>query len=234
MQNLKMRTVTKLLSRAYTTSSPSVLVIGGDGALGRAVVNSFQRQGLGVLSVDFTSNHSASSNRLLSSRQSWRANTQDLLEHVKSQNLKFDSIVNVAGRWLGDNASTESIMASFDVMIDVNLKTALSAAHLASVSLKEGGLLVLTGALPVYKGGTGYMLSYGTSKAAVHHMVKSLAEPSSSGLPKNARTICILPSTIDTPSNRVAMPTADFSGWTRPEIIADCLVHWSRESSGVF
>jgi dihydropteridine reductase len=71
---------------------------------------------------------------------------------------------------------------------------------------------VLTGANAALTG-TGGMIAYGMAKAAVHQLTKSLAS-SSSGLPKGATTLCLLPITLDTPGNRAAMPGADTSSWT--------------------
>lgn len=54
------------------------------------------------------------------------------------------------------------------------------------------------------------MIGYGLAKAAVHHLVRSLANDSS-GLPNNSNVLAILPITLDTPMNRNWMPKADFS-----------------------
>lgn len=58
------------------------------------------------------------------------------------------------------------------------------------------------------------------AKAAVHHLVKSLAAPKS-GLPDSAVTLAILPVTLDTPMNRKFMPKADFSSWTPLSYVAE-------------
>lgn len=64
------------------------------------------------------------------------------------------------------------------------------------------------------------MIGYGMAKAAVHQLVKSLSAPKS-GLPKDAKTVAILPVTLDTPMNRKFMPKADFSSWTPLEYVAE-------------
>jgi NAD(P)-dependent dehydrogenase (short-subunit alcohol dehydrogenase family) len=45
------------------------------------------------------------------------------------------------------------------------------------------------------------------------------------------RVCALLPSTIDTPANRAAMPDADFSRWTSPAQIADVLVWLASEAA---
>ena len=52
------------------------------------------------------------------------------------------------------------------------------------------------------------MIGYGMAKAAIHHLVKSLAVPDKSGLPEATFTAAILPITLDTPMNRKWMPNA--------------------------
>jgi NAD(P)-dependent dehydrogenase (short-subunit alcohol dehydrogenase family) len=92
------------------------------------------------------------------------------------------------------------------------------------------------------------MLAYGVSKAAVVHTARSLAQ---GGLPSKAKSIVIAPyvtssirlfalnshfdptslselsETIDTPTNRAAMPDTDTSSWTPPAFIAERLFAWS-------
>lgn len=57
------------------------------------------------------------------------------------------------------------------------------------------------------------MIGYGTAKASVNHLTKSLAAPEG-GLPANSTVVAILPEVLDTPNNRKWMPKADTSSWT--------------------
>ena len=61
------------------------------------------------------------------------------------------------------------------------------------------------------------MGAYAASKSAVHRLTESLAEEL-----KNERITvnAVLPSIIDTPSNRAQMPDADHSRWVAPEALA--------------
>ena len=63
--------------------------------------------------------------------------------------------------------------------------------------------------------------AYAVSKAALVALVKNVAaEGQKFGVTANV----ILPSTIDTPANRAAMPKVDSSRWVKPESIAKLLV----------
>lgn len=70
------------------------------------------------------------------------------------------------------------------------------------------------------------MIGYGMAKAAVHHLVQSLAAPKS-GLPEGTTVLAILPVTLDTPMNRKWMPKSDFSTWTSLSYIAETFHKWT-------
>jgi dihydropteridine reductase len=88
------------------------------------------------------------------------------------------------------------------------------------------------------------MLAYGLSKVGTHHFVQTLGEITGRAmttrskrqkarrLRKDSRyldtlsVIGVLPTTIDTPSNRKAMPEANFEDWTKPADIAKELGYW--------
>ena len=70
--------------------------------------------------------------------------------------------------------------------------------------------------------------AYAASKAGVAQLTRTLqAEVAADGLRVNA----IVPTTIDTPTNREAMPDADFASWTSPAQIAQVVLWLSSDSS---
>jgi NAD(P)-dependent dehydrogenase (short-subunit alcohol dehydrogenase family) len=71
--------------------------------------------------------------------------------------------------------------------------------------------------------------AYGVSKAGLNSLIQTIAkEVRDQGITANV----VMPSTIDTPANRKAMPKADFSRWVRPAAIAEQIVSLASESSG--
>ena len=78
-----------------------------------------------------------------------------------------------------------------DLVLKQSVWSSVIASRLASLFLRPGGLLTLTGARPALEG-TPSMIGYGMAKAAVHQLVKSLAAPNS-GLPDSACAVAILP-----------------------------------------
>merc|ERR1719281_2182395 len=117
-------------------------------------------------------------------------------------------------------------------MIESSVYSSVVAAQVASEALKPGGLLVLPGAAAAL-GPTAWSLPYGTAKAAVHHLVRSLADAEAAGLPTGTKTIGIAPQTLDTPQNREAMPEADKSTWATLDEVAERLEAWCTDPSSV-
>ncbi|MGH9697464.1 MAG: SDR family oxidoreductase, partial [Bryobacteraceae bacterium] len=61
---------------------------------------------------------------------------------------------------------------------------------------------------------------YAASKAGVHRLTETLAAEFKGKITVNA----VLPSTIDTPTNRRDMPKADFAKWVRPQELAEVIL----------
>ena len=113
----------------------------------------------------------------------------------------------------------------------------------------NGGLFVAIGATAALSSTPG-MLGYGLSKVATHHYVQTLGETSGKAVTTKSKrklarrirnhsstqsylnrlsVVGILPTTIDTPANRQAMPNEDFSGWTNSIDIAKEIGLWMRK-----
>jgi len=203
----------------------TVLVYGGGGALGREIVQKFKNDKIYTISVDLTTNDEASQDIKI------QGNSMDQdVQTIKTvlDDTKLDALICVAGGWAGGNIATESSLSAVDKMWKFNVQSAICASHVAALHLKEGGLLVLTGA-SAGLGGTPGMIGYGVAKAATHQLVSSLAAPDSK-MPKNSTILAILPVTLDTPANRTAMPTADHSTWTPLKDVAEKLCGWVQHA----
>ncbi|KAJ1666560.1 hypothetical protein IW140_004596 [Coemansia sp. RSA 1813] len=207
----------------------SVIVYGGRGALGAAVVSLFRKHSWGVINVDFSDNSDAHGNVMVETdaAQSLSEQGSQITQSVSKilGDSKADAVICVAGGWQGGNAASESFLASADASIKQSVHTSLIAAYIAARHLRPSGLLALTGAVPALDGGTPGMVGYGMAKAAVHHLVASLSMPGS-GVDGGC-VVGILPVTLDTPANRAAMPAADHSSWTPLQDVADMLYQWA-------
>eukprot|EP01027_Heterolobosea_sp_BB2_P024021 GEZU01036143.1.p2 GENE.GEZU01036143.1~~GEZU01036143.1.p2 ORF type:complete len:205 (-),score=81.73 GEZU01036143.1:608-1222(-) len=198
-----------------------VLVYGGRGQLGQAVIRFFKNHAAWkIISIDFAENADAHQNITVPSTGSWQEQADHIESNVKQAlgEDKLDAILCVAGGWAGGNAASDDLIKTTDLMMKQSLNTSIISAHLATKVLKNDGILVLTGAAAA-TGPTPGMIGYGVAKAAVHHLVGSLAAKKS-GLPEQATVAAILPTTLDTPQNRAAMPNANFKNWTPLEEVS--------------
>jgi len=209
-----------------------VLVYGGSGALGRAVVSRFKTSGWHTIAVDFNENLEADRTFQLDSNTPWQRNTERVSAQLRGDGHELHAVINVAGGWHGGAIRNAAVLDSTDRMIDMNFKSSVAAAHMAANNLTaDGGLLILTGSAGALDAAQGHAsLGYCASKAAVHFLVEALASGvgKKEGLPANSRVVGVLPLVIDTPANRASWgAAAKPSEWTSPEVIASLMLQWA-------
>jgi len=83
-----------------------------------------------------------------------------------------------------------------------------------------GGKIINVGAFTAQKGAAN-MGAYIAAKSAVIRLTESMAAELRE---KNINVNCVLPTIIDTPENRAAMPKADPQKWVAPEDLASVIV----------
>ncbi|TWW55361.1 quinoid dihydropteridine reductase a [Takifugu flavidus] len=213
-----------------------VIVYGGNGALGSKCVQHFKSKGWWVASIDMSANDEANVNVTVKMSDSFTEQAAQVTSDV-SQLLgedKVDAILCVAGGWAGGSCRSKDLYKNTDLMWKQSVWTSTISSHLATLHLKQGGLLTLAGAKAALSG-TGGMVGYGMAKAAVHQLCQSLATKNG-GMPSGAAAVAILPVTLDTPMNRKFMPDADFGSWTPLEYVTEMFFNWAtgveRPASG--
>ncbi|KAJ2777807.1 hypothetical protein H4R18_004959 [Coemansia javaensis] len=209
---------------------PLAVVYGGCGALGATVVRLLKERAWRVVSIDLGASADADASVVAAAGSAGLAEQgAQVVRDVGAAlgGAKADAVLCVAGGWQGGNAASAGFLESAERSIGQSVATSLVAAAIAAQHLRPAGLLVLTGAALALDGGTPGMVGYGMAKAAVHHMVASLAMPGS-GV-DGARVAAILPQTLDTPANRSAMPAADTSAWTPLADAAALLLKWAED-----
>jgi NAD(P)-dependent dehydrogenase (short-subunit alcohol dehydrogenase family) len=131
------------------------------------------------------------------------------------------ALVNLVGGFAAGGRVHEAAVEGFENQLRLHLRPTylMSAAAIPAMLDGGGGAIVCVSpraALRPFPGAAGYV----TAKAAVLGFVGALdAEYRGDGIRVNA----VLPSTIDTPANRRAMPRADRSAWVAPEAIAEVI-----------
>jgi len=197
----------------------AVLVAGGTGALGSAVVEDLLAAGYAVTSTWVVPKE----RERIEGREGLTLVEADLTapDSASAAVAAVDglaAVVNLVGGFSSGPRVHETEPADFEKQLRLNLTPAFLLARAAMPVLVERGagafVCVSTrAALRPFSGAAGYV----TSKAAVLAFVKALdAEYRDDGVRCNA----ILPSVIDTPANREAMPDADWSKWVAPAEIA--------------
>lgn len=202
----------------------SVIVTGGFGVLGQAVAQAFAAAGDKVARVDFAKTAHEPLDGALDIGGvdlTDAASTQAALDTVAAAHGGVDVLVNVAGGFTWETLEDGSIDA-WVKMQAMNLLTGATITKLALPALKASaaGRIINIGAGAAGKAAAG-MGAYTASKSGVHRLTEALSEElSGTAVTVNA----ILPSTIDTPTNRADMPDADFATWVQPSAIADVIV----------
>ena len=143
----------------------------------------------------------------------------------------LDALLNIAGGFSWNTLET-SLVEGWHRLFLMNVQTAANASRAATPYLRKShaGRIVNVGANAALKASMG-MGPYAASKAGVHSLTQSLAEElKADGVTVNA----VLPSILDTPTNRADMPKADFASWVAPaELAAVMLFLASPEASAV-
>jgi NAD(P)-dependent dehydrogenase (short-subunit alcohol dehydrogenase family) len=199
--------------------TPEVLVAGGTGALGTAVVKELVASGHPVGATWVVESERE---RLegLEGVELIKADLFDANEAASAVAAISDiaAVVNLVGGYAEGGRVHETEPDEFDRLMRLNLRpnVMLARAAIPRFLNRGGGAFVAVSARPALRPFPG-AAPYIVAKSAVLSFVQTLdAEYRQDGVRANA----ILPSVIDTPANRKAQPNADFDKWVKPEDIA--------------
>ena len=194
----------------------TVIVTGAFGALGRAVVAELCARGHAVAAID-RADAPASSNAAfalggvdLGDPDAAAVAYASVVDRLGA----IAGLVNVAGGFVWEKVADGSI-ESWNAMYAINLRTCVASTVAALPHFRDGGAIVNVGAAGAVQPGVG-MAPYAASKAGVRALTESLAEE----LRGRIRVNAVLPTIIDTPTNRADMLDADRASWVRPEAAA--------------
>lgn len=199
----------------------TAIVTGTSGNLGQAVVKkylaeNFAVEGAGSLSIDSPHYHTVAVNL------TDEIAAGEWIQSVISKHATIDvAVLTVGGFEMNDIAHTKS--SAIAKQIQLNFETAYNVARpVFDQMLKQGsGRIFLVGSKAGLnmKNSKG-MVAYGLSKSLLFRLAELMNDEATG---TTVKTLVIVPSTIDTPQNRAAMPDADFSKWQTPEFIANTI-----------
>ena len=199
-----------------------VVVTGGFGALGSSVVRLALAQETKVAALGHSAKQPTGSALNLGDVDlADEKACERAMAEVERRLGPIYGLVNVAGGF--EMASlAEGGLDPWDRMYRTNLRTALAATYAALplMTARKSGRIVNVGAATAAKG-TAAMGAYAAAKSGIARLTESLAEEMrGKGVTVNA----VLPTIIDTPANRAAMPRADHRKWTAPDDIAEVIL----------
>jgi len=222
---------------AATDSERWVVISGGTGALGRALVGRFLAGGDRVV-VPWIVKREVDALEAGEGEALRRGRIvlveADVAEEAGARRVadvapNAEVLVNAVGGFAGGKAVHETELEVWDRMYRMNVRTAvaLSRALLRGMLARERGSIanIASAAALELPAGLG---AYASSKRAVLALSEILQKEVAA---RRVRVNTILPTTIDTPANRAAMPDADFSRWTAPAAIAE-VIHWLASDAG--
>jgi NAD(P)-dependent dehydrogenase (short-subunit alcohol dehydrogenase family) len=219
-------------------ANAEVIVTGASGALGSGVVRALAASGRRVIAVERDAERAAKAFagiegcRVLaldiSSPEAWAGALGD---------TEIAGAVLVAGTWKGGKRLFEAgADANWSTLMSANLETArvtLQALLPRMVAAKAGSIVAIASRTAVRPWEGARSAGYAASKAALVALVQAAA---AEVLADGVRINALLPSTIDTPANRAAMPKHDPSTWVSVEslsgVIGFLLSDAARDISG--
>jgi NAD(P)-dependent dehydrogenase (short-subunit alcohol dehydrogenase family) len=142
---------------------------------------------------------------------------------------RIDVLCNIAGGFRMGSPVHETKDADWDFLFGVNARSVLNTARAVVPTMLKGGggKIVNIGAFAAQRGAAN-MGAYIASKSAVIRLTESMAAELRE---KNINVNCVLPTIIDTPENRKAMPNADPRKWVAPEDLAGVIVFLASDAS---
>ena len=204
----------------------TALVTGGAGGLGRSVVETLVGEGWDVV-VPVEAGSDLEEREGVSTVVADLTDPDDVSRAVRTAGDGLRAVVNLVGGFAAEQPVATTPLADFERMFALNLRPTYLVTQAALPRLKGGGSIVCVGssaALNPFAGGSGYA----ASKAAVIAFARAVAQE---GKPDGVRCNAIVPTQIDTPANRAAMPESEWHKLVPPAHIASVIAFLCSDAS---
>lgn len=219
----------------------NVLITGGTGILGSAVTKAYLAQGDTVAVTYLFENEVErfkESNPELSEDVTFlyanvteEAEVQNTIKEFLFQFDRLDVLINIVGGFVGGIPTAELEVDRWNFMMNLNLKSVFLCckAAIPDMTAQGYGKIINVSARAGLKGEAG-LSAYCVSKGGVRTLTESLAaEVMDSGVNVNA----IMPSVMDTPMNREAMPDEEHDRWVAPADVAKVICFLTSDDASV-
>ena len=215
----------------------NVVVTGGAGALGAAVVGRLAGAGavchVPAIDEDEAERFPHAGDERVRLSVAGDLAEWDAVERFYSGIEGLWASIHLAGGFdMGGIADAPPDM--FERQVSMNSATCYLCCRAAISAMRrtgDGGRIVNVSARPGLEPRTGAgMAAYAAAKAAVAALTQALAEEvASEGIRVNA----VAPSILDTPANRSAMPDADHAAWPKTAEVAETVVFLASPANAV-
>jgi NAD(P)-dependent dehydrogenase (short-subunit alcohol dehydrogenase family) len=214
----------------------TVVITGAAGNLGRAVADAFAGRGANLVLVDLKNEAlqrvfgAGDSRRLLAAVNLLDQAQLDAMAMQAVERFgRIDVLANLAGGFRMGEPVHATSDTTWKFLIDINAGTLLHAvrAVVPRMLAQGGGRIVNVGAYAAQKGAA-QMGAYIAAKSAVIRLTETLAAELRD---KKINVNCVLPTIIDTPENRAAMPDADPGRWVAPADLARVIVFLASDDA---
>lgn len=231
---------------------PAILVFGGGSALGIEVVSRFVSANWKVVTLDFYDSSvecggvddkicgageegKPSVSLTLPPGAPPRIQLQTARGCLKARGFGdkrgFDVIVNATLGWVGGGLSDDGLFDSLEYMYKTSVESSLITAMLSREFLSKSGMMALIGSVAALSPQP-KMLGFSLSKAAVHQLVRCLAEEVGNDLPEDVKVLGLVPEVLDTPMHRSMNKNGKAEkNWTPCDVVAKKLEQWATDKT---
>ena len=214
----------------------TVMLTGAAGNLGQAVAAAFAAQGARLVLLDRRLDvlqHSfgdAGPDRLLLATDLLDAGQiAAALAAAEARFGRIHVLCNLAGGFRMGEAVHATSDSTWDLLFDTNARTLLNMARslVPHMLAQGGGKIVNVGAFAAQKG-VAQMGAYCASKSSVIRLTEAMAAELRE---QNINVNCVLPTILDSPENRAAMPDADPARWVSLDDLAQVIVFLASDAA---
>lgn len=216
-----------------------VLVTGGAGNLGQAVSRAFLEAGARVAIPVYKADHTAALDQLKAEfgehihsfalDLTTERGAEQAIREVTEWGGGLSTVAHLVGGFSGGTRIADTPIEVWNRMIDLNMTSAYFVARFAIPTLLAdgGGSFVFVSSRAAFEN-RAERAAYSASKAGLISLARAIAEEYGT---EGIRSNVVVPDTIDTDSNRLAMPDASPANWTKPASIASVVLFLASDDA---
>ncbi len=222
----------------------NVLITGASGNLGSELIKYFIEKGSRVIGVMRHNDPfgEAYDHFLFEKKYVDLTNEMEttiMMHEVIKKYSQIDVALLTAGGYAG-GGFLQTTNEDIQKQLNLNFFTTYSIARMLLLQMmqQQEGKIILVGSKPGMNPGEAKdSIGYALSKSLLFHLAEMMNKESAKN---NVITKVLVPTVIDTPQNRLAMPKANFATWTKPETIAEIVYakcaskDWERSEKIIF